>query len=582
MSVPVVYHLAIERFRCIKKLSWHPAKGVNLILGGGDVGKTTILDAIGLLLSPTNPTTLADTDYHARNIEAGFVIEAILSLPPESGINHQTKASWPWDWNESEAVVPSMDGDGGMKGEPVYRLRVRGTEDLELAYEIVQPDGTVDSLSVGLRRNIGLVRLSGDDRNDRDLRLVQGSALDRLLSDKALRSRLASELAKSDITEQLTDDAKEALKALNLVFRNKSLPDELDLAITGGQGLSITALIGLTAKREGVQLPLASWGSGTRRFAALAIAEQNQGEAPITLVDEVERGLEPYRQRFLMENLQAGKSQVFVTTHSPSAISAAYKASLWYVDHAGGIGQLAAADVARQRKTDPETFLGCLAVVAEGATEFGFVTALLETALGSSLEQHGVHVTDGGGHEATLGLLEALAAGGLRFGGFADDEGKHPARWQNVTKKLDKLLFRWKSGCIEENVMGVLPDEKLGALLTDPDNDKTGMRLRTLADRLGIQGQEKDFATIKAKAGSGLKALILAAALGTVPDDKLAEKRQYQAHRQTWFKSVEGGRELAGKLFSLGIWPTLKPQLMPFCNAVRRAVDLDEIPDLNP
>ncbi len=87
MSAPIIYRLAIERFRCIRSFSWHPAKGVNLILGGGDVGKTTILDAIGLLFSPTNPTTLADTDYHARNIDAGFVIEAIVSLPLESGIN---------------------------------------------------------------------------------------------------------------------------------------------------------------------------------------------------------------------------------------------------------------------------------------------------------------------------------------------------------------------------------------------------------------------------------------------------------------------------------------------------------------
>jgi putative ATP-dependent endonuclease of OLD family len=580
MSVPLIYRLAIERFRCIPTLSWHPAKGVNLILGGGDVGKTTILDAIGLLLSPTNPATLADTDYHARNIEAGFVIEAIVSLPPESGISEQTKASWPWDWNGSEAVVPSTEGDGGMKGEPVYRLRVRGTEDLELAYEIVQPDGTADSLSVALRRTIGLVRLSGDDRNDRDLRLVQGSALDRLLSDKALRSRLASELAKSDVTEQLTDPKKEALKTLNLVFKAKSLPDELDLAITGGQGLSITALIGLTAKREGVQLPLATWGSGTRRFAALAIAEQNQGDAPITLVDEVERGLEPYRQRLLMENLQAGKSQVFVTTHSPSAISAASKASLWYVDHVGGIGQLTSAAVQRQRKTDPETFLARLAVVAEGATEFGFASALLEKAMGESLQQHGIHVTDAVGHEATLGLLEALAAGGLRFAGFADDEKKHPTRWQKLATKLDKLLFRWQSGCIEENVVNLLPEDKMEALLTDPAGDKTGMRLRTLAERLGIQ--EKDFATIKTKAGLGLKVLILAAAMGTVPDDKAAERKHYQSHGQTWFKSVEGGRELAAKVFSLGIWPALKPQVMLFCNAVRKAVDLDEIPDLIP
>jgi putative ATP-dependent endonuclease of OLD family len=581
MSAPIIYRLAIERFRCITRFFWHPAKGVNLILGGGDVGKTTILDAIGLLLSPSNPTTLADTDYHARNIDAGFVIEAIVSLPPESGINQQTKVSWPWDWNGCEAVVPTIDGDGAMKGEPVYRLRVRGTEDLELAYEIVQPDGTADTLSVGFRRSIGLVRLSGDDRNDRDLRLVQGSALDRLLSDKALRSRLASELAKSDVTEQLTGPAKEALKALDLVFKTKSLPDGLDLAITGGQGLSITALIGLTAKREGVQLPLASWGSGTRRFAALAIAEQNEGEAPITLVDEVERGLEPYRQRFLMDDLQAGTSQVFVTTHSPSVISAASGASLWYVDHAGGIGQLASAAVARQRKSDPETFLARFAVVAEGATEFGFACALLEKAFGASLQKHGVHVTDGGGHESTLGLLEALAAGGLRFGGFADEEeGLHPTRWQNVAQKLDTLLFRWQSGCIEKNVIDLLPDDKMEALVSDPEGEKTGMRLRTLAERLGIQ--EKDFATIKATAGADLKALTLAAASGSVPDGKEAEKKHYQSQGKTWFKSVDGGRELAAKLFSLGLWPALKPQLLPFCNAVRKAVDLDELADLTP
>jgi putative ATP-dependent endonuclease of OLD family len=579
MSIPVIYQLAIQRFRCIKTLSWRPKKGVNLILGGGDVGKTTILDALGLLFNPTNSTTVSDTDYHARNIEAGFVIEAIVSLPFESGVNQQTKPSWPWNWNGVEAVVPSIDGDGAMNGEPVYRLRVRGTEDLELAYEIVQPDGEADSLSVGLRRRIGLVRLSGDDRNDRDLRLVQGSALDRLLSDKALRSRLATELAKSNVTEQLTDPSKDALRALNTVFKTKSLPDELDLAITGGQGLPITALVGLTANRDGIQLPVASWGSGTRRFAALAVAEQNQGEAPIALIDEVERGLEPYRQRSLIEALQAGKSQAFVTTHSPSAISAASTASVWYVDHAGGIGHLASAAVERQRKGDPETFLARLAVVAEGATEYGFVTALLEKALGSSVQQYGVHVTDGGGHESTLCLLEALAAGGLHFGGFADDEGKHPVRWSVLAVKLDTLLFRWKSGCIEENVINLLPDDKLEKLLTDPEDEKTGMRLRTLANRMGVQ--EKDFATIGAKAGSELKTLMIAAALGAVPADKVSAKKEYKSHGQTWFKTIEGGRELAEKVFALGIWPILRPELMPFCNAVRNAVGLDDIRDLN-
>lgn len=580
MTTLAIYRLAIESFRGIKSLSWHPAQGVNVILGGGDIGKSTVLDAIGLLLNPTNSTSLSDTDYHAKKVEAGFSIEAVVALPSLSTIGQQLKPSWPWNWNGTEAVVPSLDDDADVHNEPVYCLRVRGTADLELAYEIVQPDGTTDSLTVTLRRAIGLVRLSGDDRNDRDLRLVQGSALDRLLSDKGLRSRLASELAKGEVQGELTDEARKNLKALDLVFKQKSLPDGLDLAITGGQGLSVTALIGLTAKHDEVHLPLASWGAGTRRIAALTIAEQNQGKSPITLIDEVERGLEPYRQRFILEKLQAGQSQVFVTTHSPYVISASSTAQLWYMDHKGMIGRLDRQKIARHRETDPEIFLARVTIIAEGITELGFITFLLEKALGASLRQHGIYVADGNGHEATLGLLEALAAAGLSFGGFVDHEGKHPTRWAKLKTSLNELLFRWTSGCIEENVIGVLPEDKFEALLIDPKKEKTGMRLRTLACRLEIE--DKDFPTIKTKSGSALKELIVAAMLGKVPEDKKDEKKEYQAHAQTWFKTVDGGRELAEKLFSLNVWSQLRPQLLPFCNAVRRAINLPNIDDLSP
>jgi putative ATP-dependent endonuclease of OLD family len=579
VSATAIYHLAIERFRGIRTLSWHPQKGLNLILGGGDLGKTTILDAIALLLNPTNFANLLDTDYYLRDVEAGFVIEAVLSLPPDSGINAQVKPSWPWEWNGTDAIVPSADPGPAKTGEPVYRLRVRGTEDLDLAYEIVQPDGNTDSLSVTLRRSVGLVRLGGDDRNDRDLRLVQGSALDRLLSDKGLRSRMASELAKNDVKENLTPDAKKALEELDKTFKKQSLPDGLDLSITGGQGPSIAALVGLTAHRSGVQLPLANWGAETRRLSALAIAEQNQGEFPVTLVDEVERGLEPYRQRALVEKLQAAHSQVFVTTHSPSAIAAASTAALWYVDHAGKIGLLDTAKTGKHRRADPDAFLSRLAIIGEGATEVGFVSVLLEKTIGPSLEQHGIHVSDAGGHENTLDLLEALAKGGLRFGGFADDETKHPTRWAALATGLDKLLFRWQAGTIERNIIGAVPDDKLEALLTDPENDKTGARLRTLADRLDLA--EKHFGSIKAKSND-LKALIIEAASGTVPTGKIAEKKAYQGHGQVWFKSMAGGRELAAKVFSLGLWPTFRSQLLPFCNAVLKAVEIPEITDIAP
>lgn len=578
ITAPLIRFLNIERFRGIKALPWHPAPGVNVILGGGDVGKTTILDAIALLLAPTNTTAVSDTDYFGRDVDAGFLIEAVLSLPASTGINTLSKPAWPWQWNGEKAVVPGMDDNAGVTSAPVYWLRVRGTPKHDLAYEIVQPDGTTDYFPVDLRRGIGLVRLSGDDRNDRDLRLVQGSALDRLLSDKGLRARLASGLADKSVSHALLDNAKEFLGALDKDFKGRNLPGNLDLAITGGPGFAVTALIGLTADRDGVQLPVASWGAGTRRMAALAIAEHNQGETPITVVDELERGLEPYRQQSLVKTLQARMAQVFVTTHSPAVIAAASGAALWYVDHAGSIGSLQRA---KQCARDPNTFLARLTIVAEGITEVGFATALLEKAIGASLGDHGIHITNGDGHEATLDLLEALAAGRLRFGGFADDEKKHSTRWAKLAERLGPLLFRWASGRLEDNIIAAVPDDKLLALLTDPADESTGMRLRALAERLDLK-EDKAFETIKAKAQGNLKPLIIAAALGEVPAGKEAEKKHYKGQARNFYKTIDGGRELADKMFSLGAWPTLKPQLMSFCNAIRNAVDLPNLEDLTP
>ena len=90
MEVPVIRRLELTRFRGIESLVWWPAPGVNLILGGGDVGKSTILEAIALLLYPTNGFVLSDTDYFNRSVENELVIEAVMTLPEATGIHDQT------------------------------------------------------------------------------------------------------------------------------------------------------------------------------------------------------------------------------------------------------------------------------------------------------------------------------------------------------------------------------------------------------------------------------------------------------------------------------------------------------------
>ena len=170
----------------------------------------------------------------------------------------------------------------------------------------------------------------------------------------------------------LAEDANKALVKLDEALEKASLPSKLELGLTTSQGLSIGALIGLlAASDEGVSLPLASWGAGTRRMATLQIAAATEAESRITVIDELERGLEPYRVRKLTQTLQSEATQSFVTTHSPVAISAADQAHLWYLAPDGHIGHLPREKIARQQDREPETFLCRLAIIAEGQTEIG-------------------------------------------------------------------------------------------------------------------------------------------------------------------------------------------------------------------
>lgn len=569
-AAAVIHQIKIERFRGIENLLWNPAPGMNIILGGGDVGKTTVLEAIALLLNPTNTLVLSEADYWQRKTEDEFIIQAVISLPSSTEISQQPKFVWPWEWDGENAVPPvavTDDDDIPAPVQPVYCLQVRGTPELEIAWEIVQPNGDVDILASAVRRKIGVVRLSGDDKNDRDLRLVYGSALDRLLSDKGLRARIGQHVSEINLQDKLSDDAKKALGKLDAVLKTESLPNKLELGLTSSQGLSIGALIGLLAEKEGgAVLPLTSWGSGTRRMATLQIAAETEAETRITVIDEIERGLEPYRVRKLVKALEAEPAQSFVTTHSAVAISSADDGQLWYLDPKQNIGALPRDKIARQQDRDPETFLSRLSIIAEGPTEIGFLSYLLERAVGVSFLDHGLRVCNGQGNDATLNLLEAMASGGLMFGGFADNEGTDTGRW-NALK-----------GSTEENVIAYIQDDDLVRLITEAEADVQAERRLTLADRLGIA--DRSLEAIVANAAD-LRSLIIAAATGSkagAPDDDTG--KTWKKHGRRWFKSVQGGRELASLMFALGVWPSLMPHVLPFLNGVRGALGQPEIQDV--
>ena len=130
-----------------------------------------------------------------------------------------------------------------------------------------------------------------------------------------------------------------------------------------------------------------------------------------------------------------------------------------------------------------------------------------------------------------LGLLEALYAAGISAAGFCDDEGRFSGRWQRLKTSAGAKLFQWPAGCLEENIIEHVPDDKLLSLAFDVDG-LGGERLRTLADRLSIQGKEEADILKACGSAAALRTVIVAASTGDkhgAPDERTA--KEWGKHR---------------------------------------------------
>lgn len=83
--MPKIYSLSISNFKGINEFEQTFSKKKFIcLIGRGDSGKTTILDAINLVLSSNWNVTFSDNDFHNQNIEKPIEITATLYDLPES------------------------------------------------------------------------------------------------------------------------------------------------------------------------------------------------------------------------------------------------------------------------------------------------------------------------------------------------------------------------------------------------------------------------------------------------------------------------------------------------------------------
>jgi putative ATP-dependent endonuclease of the OLD family len=77
--MPAIRNLSIRNFRGIASLDWDPHPGMNAIIGPGDSCKTTILEALDLVIGGRRGS-FTDADFHQLETGNPIVIDVTVGI----------------------------------------------------------------------------------------------------------------------------------------------------------------------------------------------------------------------------------------------------------------------------------------------------------------------------------------------------------------------------------------------------------------------------------------------------------------------------------------------------------------------
>jgi putative ATP-dependent endonuclease of OLD family len=556
-----IRQLTIRRYRGIEAFTWKPNPGVNCLIGPGDTFKSTVLAAVSLLLAPYPLGPCSEFDYYRRRIADGFEIEAYVGNLDLQALGTEQRLPHLFGW-QNGAPVPLPEGGA----EPVLRCRVRGNQDLELVYELpVQGAEQAPSFSAGLRQRLMLARLAGEERASRDLRLGTGSLLDRHLKTAEMRASVHGTIAEATAAMEVPATAHAALTTIRETFRAAGLPEDLHLGLVPTQGPGLVGMVALVSGANATEaIPINNAGTGTKQMALLSLSAALVGSAPILVIDEPERGLEPYRQRSVARKLAAlagPAGQVFLTTHAPAILRTLPTNSVWRMRQGQEPLLFDGQPLSNLLANDPEAFFAPVPILCEGPTEMGLLDELLPPMIGRGLDEYGIRLVDGNGQPNVLGIAGAFAAAGISCGAFLDNENEFRGRRDRISGQSIALV--WDGAInIEDAVCHWLRRDGLFELIEDA-SQATEIQSRYLEDQIyeAIPTAERCGGPRNLRTAGYADAMIRTAFYAAMA-----------ARRSAWFKSREGGRILARGLTRVGMPPEIRRQFDDFGARLRAII----------
>lgn len=544
-----IRRLKVHNFRGIKALDWILPIDQRLIclIGPGDSGKSSIIDAIHLLLGDRWNPAVADTEFHNSDVGEPIVIRAAITHLPNHLLKETAFGLWLSGIDANGEV--SQDPTDGL--EPCLFVQLKIDDSLEPVWTVERLNGDSKVLSSSARREFATFKV--DDRVDVHLRWTRNSALGRMSSGEggtknamAMAGRAAREALAELEDDDLDKVTAEVQKRVNLVGggRFEDLHPGLDTSISSAGGN--------LALYEGL-VPLTGFGLGSKRLAGIAVQQLAAGQRSTLLIDEIEHGLEPHRLVRLLQHLLSDEnySQVFITTHSAVAVEQATTESLAVVRNDNGTMSVHALasdkkDLAlRLRRSRPSSFLAKRIIVTEGKTEHGLLMTLIDAwdkdrlVGGLSIAAgEGVVVQDGEGGSEVGPRAHALCKLGYEVMILVDNDDRAVDKSITEAAAGGVLVARWEPELSTEGqIASHLEQEGLDRIL-----------------QLGVELRNDESTVLLDLHKHGLPTALVTLdvvdwlAGGVADITQVREIVALAMNKSKWFKDVDSGRRLGAWL----------------------------------
>lgn len=529
-----IRQIEVKNFRGISSLVWHPRAGINCLVGPGDSGKSTILDAIDLCLGARRAAQFSDSDFYQLNVEEPISISVTVG---ELSDALKSMDAYGLYLRGYDATLGIIEEEPSATIETVLTINLTVGGDLEPVWSLVSARAAAQEQSRNLswadRVRIAPTRLGA--YADGNLSWRRGSVLN-LLSDEKPDASAALVKAARDARAAFGEQAGQQLEAALTIVEDAAT----ELRIPYGNELkamldahSISFSGGTISLHDDAGVPLRGLGVGSSRLLIAGLQRRAAANSTVVLVDELEHGLEPHRIIRLLGSIGAKEEvpplQAFVTTHSPAAIRELKVQQLHVVRKNGGSHSVRAIrdqdDIQGTIRLYPEALLAPKIVVCEGASEVGLLRGLDQHRWSkgqASLSALGVALIDGNGTDQVFKRGQVFRGLGYRTSVLRDDDVKPTPELEAAFKGNQGKVVCWRDGrTLEDELFLSLSDAAV---------------LKMLAMAVDLHGEELIDAHIRT-ASNGAHTLASCQAEVTDKSCEVLGKAS-RTKKAGWFKSV--------------------------------------------